>query len=171
MRKQKSVHVKHVTHNGALKERLVYDALDAWYDDLYSYKNGVIAPAVRIVYGSGREYCVTGLHDPVFVVTKIRSQSGLIYIGLDDFDPILIPDEQAFIMIAQEYPDISRSWWDKSLGKAKYVERFWEKVKQHPKTSIYYEDLELAAHCLPTPKLPPGVSKLQYFKFLKRLAK
>jgi hypothetical protein len=166
---KKDVHVRHVSNHGDVKERLVYGALDAWYDDLFSIANKPPTPAVRIVYGEGREYNVINLVDPATVITRIKTGVGLIEVGLDDFDPTVIPDEAAFFLLAEAFPDASKAWWNKCFMRAKFIHKFWEKTKYHPKEG-HPDDLLLCAYTLPTPRLPTGVTKLQYFKFLHKIS-
>lgn len=169
-KKSKVVHVEHLNHNGIIKDRLIYGVDDCWFDDQYSIRGALITPAVRIIFGGGRDYAVVHLADPTGVVTRIKTSTGIIKIGLDDFQPRQIPDAQAFLLITEKYPTIHKGWWNTVFNKTKHIDQFWSRIQYDPRIGDP-QTLELCARSLPTPSLPPGVTKLQYFKLLAQLSK
>lgn len=169
-KKSKVVLVNHINSNGIVKDRFIYGVEDCWFDDQYSIRGAPITPAVRIIFAGGRDYAVVGLADPDSVLMRIKTSSGTIVVGLEDFQPTIMSDAEAFVLITMKYPAIHKGWWNTAYYKTKFIAQFWEKVQYDPMLGDI-GTLELCARALPTPTLPQGVTKLQYFKLLAKLSK
>lgn len=155
--KLKTVQIEKVSTDGILRNALFENVVDCWFDEKFSFRGAVITPAVRLLLHSSREYAVIGLYAPEVVCRVIKSSKS-ISLSYEDFDPPLIRDVEAYLKLSE-----NRYSWREIQNRTKYWNNFVQEVPNYREAGSEL----LCARSLWAPKLPKGVQKLQFFKYLQ----